>query len=73
MRGNRTEAPIPALRRDRGVLLSRHKTHVVEFERLEVDRFLNQIAVFIADVLELRATERARIASARQHGCTGWA
>jgi len=49
----RPEAAVLALRRDREILFRDDKTDVVELERLEVDRFLNQISIFVADVLEL--------------------
>jgi hypothetical protein len=49
---NRTEASVPANRRNRWIIFHGHETHVVKFERLEVDRFLNQITVLVTDVLE---------------------
>ena len=54
VRRHRAEAAVLALRRNRGVLLGGHEAHVVELQRLQVDGFLNQVAVLVADVLELR-------------------
>ena len=54
MRRNRAKAAVLALRRNGRVLFGRHKADVVKLQRLKVDRFLNQIAVLVADVLELR-------------------
>ena len=52
--GNRPEAAVLALRRNRGVFLGGHKTDVVQLQRLQVDGLLNQVAVLVADVLKLR-------------------
>ena len=54
VRRHRAEAAVLALRRNRGILLGGHKTHVVELQRLQIDGFLNQVAVLVADVLKLR-------------------
>ena len=53
MRGNGAEAAIATLRRNRGVFLGGDEAHIVKLQRLQVDGFLNQIAVLVADVLEL--------------------
>ena len=53
MRRHRAEPAIPALRRNRRILFRSHKAYVVEVKRLQINRFLNQVAVFLADVLEL--------------------
>src|SRR6185437_9556125 len=42
------------LRRNGGILFGRHKADVVKLHALKVDCFLDQIAVLVADVLELR-------------------
>ena len=54
MRRHRAEAAILALRRNRRILFGGHKAHVVKLQRLQIDRFLNQVAILVADVLELR-------------------
>ena len=54
MRGQRTKAAVFALRRDRRIFLGGDEAHVIKLERLQVDGFLNQVAVLVADVLKLR-------------------
>ena len=54
MRWHRAKAAILALRRHRRIFFRGHEADVVELQRLQIDRFLNQVAVFVADVLELR-------------------
>src|ERR1700690_2237648 len=54
MRRNRRKPAVSPLRWNRGILLGGDETNVVELQRLQVNRFLNQVTVFVADVLELR-------------------
>ena len=72
MRGNRTEASVLANRRNRWIVFHGHKTHVVKFERLKIDRFLNQIAVLVADVLEFRRRAREHRGCGPRHDYTVW-
>src|ERR1700733_10587980 len=50
----RREAAVFALRRNRWILLRSDEADVIELQRLKVDGLLNEIAVLVADVLELR-------------------
>ncbi len=54
VRGQRAKAAVFALRRNGRIFLGGHEAHVVELQRLQIDGFLNQVAVLVADVLELR-------------------
>ena len=53
MRRQRAESAISALRRHRRILLHGDESHVVELQRLQIDGFLDQVAILIADVLKL--------------------
>ena len=48
-----TKAAVFALGRNRRIFFGRHKADVVNVESINVDCFLDQIAVLVADVLEL--------------------
>jgi hypothetical protein len=54
MGGNRPEAAILALRRNRGILLGGDKTDVVQLQIQLLDGLLNQVAILVAQVLKLR-------------------
>src|ERR1035437_6685817 len=51
---DRAEASIFALRWNGGILFGGHEAHVIELERLQIDGFLNEVAVLVANVLKLR-------------------
>src|SRR6185437_3140454 len=53
VRRHGTETPVLALRRHGRILFGGHEADVVEIERLHVDRFLDEVAVLVANVLEL--------------------
>ncbi len=53
VRGNRSEASILPMRRNRRIFLHGHKAHIVQLEGMNIDSFLNQVAVLVANVLEL--------------------
>ena len=53
MRGKRTEATILAHRRNRGIVFGSDEADVVKLERMNIDGFLYQIAILVADVLKL--------------------
>ncbi len=54
MGGNRPEAAIGALRRNRGILLGGDETDLVQFQIQLLDGLLNQVTVLVAKVLKLR-------------------
>ena len=70
MSGKRTEAPVFALRRNRGILFSGDKAYVVKLKRLQVDSFLDEVAILIADVLEMCIRDR-RNSGRRTLGISG--
>src|SRR4051812_3718320 len=53
VRRNRPESTIFALWRHRWILFGSYEAYVVKLQGVNVDRFLDQIAIFIADVLKL--------------------
>ena len=70
VRGQRAESAILPLRGNGRIFARRHENDIVEFKRLQIDRFLNQVAVLVADMLKLcrrhthvkRATRRMTVA-----------
>ena len=52
MRGQGTESAILARRWSRRIFFGSDELYVVKIKRLRIDRFLNQVAVLVADVLK---------------------
>src|ERR1700733_888183 len=49
----RAKAAVLSLRRDGRIFVRGHEDHVVKLEALQIDRFLNQVAILVADMLKL--------------------
>jgi len=54
MRGQRRKAAVLARRRNRRIFLGRDEADVIQLQRLQIDGLLDQVAILVADMLELR-------------------